>query len=103
VKDGACAKCGQKVVKAEYCVRTATLYVPSCHPEKASDKPVMCDGKLFNTPSKVTDRARLTYECETCKASADLESDFKHADDCKKKSSSPRKVCPKSGTPPHSK
>jgi len=101
VKDGACAKCGQKAAKAEYCERTCAFYQPACHPEKTSDKPITCCGKTYR--EKARDRARVTYACEACGAAADLEAEFKHKDDCKRKSAAPKKVCPKSGAPPHSK
>lgn len=76
LKDGACPTCGKKPSKVEYCVKT----VPG---------------------QKLPDRARITYACAGCAAAAETDKDFKHEEDCKKKSSSLKKVCGKSGTPPH--
>ncbi|MBI3855221.1 MAG: hypothetical protein HY293_05980 [Planctomycetes bacterium] len=50
---------------------------------------------------KTPDRARIRYACTGCAATADFEKEFKHEEDCKKKSSALKKVCSKSGTPPH--
>ena len=49
------------------------------------------------------DRARVTYECETCGAKSNVESEIKHKPDCKPKAvgSGIKKVCLKSGKPPH--
>ena len=76
LKDGACPSCGKKPHKAEFCVKTIA-------------------------GQKLPDRARITYACAGCAATSDFESDFRHEEDCKKKSSALKKVCSKSGTPPH--
>ena len=75
LKAGACPTCEKKAVKTDYCVKTA---------------------KGEKTP----DRARITYECPACGATAEFETEFKHKDDCKKKGP-PKKVCSKSGAAPH--
>ncbi len=76
LKAGACATCGKKPVKVEYCSKTDPV-------------------------TKAVDRARIRYECPSCAASAEIEGDFKHAEDCKKKSGPLKKVCSRSGHPPH--
>ena len=50
---------------------------------------------------KIADRARITYACTSCAATGDFDKDFKHEEDCKKKSLALKKVCSKSGTAPH--
>ena len=50
---------------------------------------------------KQPDRARCSYECLVCNEKGDFEADFKHKEDCKKKTGSLKKVCSKTGTPPH--
>jgi len=76
LKDGACPTCGKKPEKVEYCVKTAP-------------------------GQKTPDRARLSYACAGCAATAEFEKQFKHEESCKKKTSALKKVCSKSGTPPH--
>jgi hypothetical protein len=76
LKDGACPTCGKKPEKVEYCVKTAP-------------------------GQKTPDRARITYACAGCAATAEFEHAFKHEEGCKKKGSALKKVCSKSGTPPH--
>jgi hypothetical protein len=76
LKDGACPTCSKKPEKVEYCVKTAP-------------------------GQKAPDRARVTYACTGCAATAEFEKQFKHEESCKKRTSALRKVCSKSGTPPH--
>lgn len=76
LKAGACPGCEKKAVKTDYCLKTAK-------------------------GEKAPDRARITYECPACAATAEFDTDFKHKDDCKKKSGTLKKVCSKSGTAPH--
>ncbi len=76
LKDGACPTCGKKPAKVEYCVKTVA-------------------------GQKAPDRARITYACAGCAATAEFESDFKHEEDCRKKSLALKKVCSRSGTAPH--
>jgi hypothetical protein len=74
VRNNLCKKCETKAVQAEFCVK----------------------GRATE------DRARVSYKCESCGASAELESEFKHEPDCKAKlGSGLKKVCSKSGTAPH--
>jgi len=74
LKDGACSTCGKKPEKVEYCVKTVA-------------------------GQKAPDRARITYACLGCAATADFEHLFKHEESCRKKTL--KKVCSKSGTAPH--
>ena len=76
LKEGACPACGKKPEKVEYCVKT----LPG---------------------QKAPDRARVTYACAACAATAEFEHAFRHEEGCKKKSSALKKICSKSGTPPH--
>jgi hypothetical protein len=70
-----CKKCENKPLLVEFCVKVG-------------------DGG--------EDRARVTYRCDGCGATGDLEAEFKHEDDCKKKGlGGLKKVCSKSGTAPH--
>jgi predicted nucleic acid-binding Zn ribbon protein len=48
------------------------------------------------------DRARVTYKCESCPSTSEVESEFKHDAACKPKiGGGLKKVCSKSGTSPH--
>lgn len=48
------------------------------------------------------ERARVTYKCESCAATADVEAEFKHEEDCRRKGlGGLKKVCSKSGMAPH--
>ena len=49
------------------------------------------------------DKARVTYECETCGAKANVETEIKHKPDCKPKAlgGGIKKVCTMSGHFPH--
>ena len=76
LKGGGCPSCGKKPERVEYCVKT----VPG---------------------QKTPDRARITYACLGCASTAEFEHDFHHEEGCKHKASALRKVCSKSGTPPH--
>jgi DNA-directed RNA polymerase subunit RPC12/RpoP len=76
LKAGACPTCEKKALKTDYCSKTVA-------------------------GQKIPDRARVTYECAGCGEKAEFEADFKHKDDCKKKTSTLKKVCSKSGTAPH--
>ncbi len=76
MKNGACPTCEKKPVKTDYCVKTVQ-------------------------GQKLPDRARITYECATCGEKGEFEPDFKHKEDCKKKTGVLKKVCSKTGTAPH--
>ena len=49
------------------------------------------------------DKARISYECESCGAKGMVESEVKHKPDCKPKTLGRglKKVCAKSGKAPH--
>jgi len=93
------------VVKVPWCV--------SCQRELGKDDvlPTKVCKKCENKPllvefcvkaGEMEDRARVTYKCDSCAATGDLESEFKHEDDCKRKGlGGLKKVCSKSGTAPH--
>ena len=69
-----CKRCETKPLQAEFCVKTA----------------------------EAEDRARVSYKCESCASTAELESEFKHEASCKPKlGGGLKKVCSKSGTAPH--
>lgn len=76
LKNGACPACGKKPLKVEYCSKTPP-------------------------GGKTADRARITYACAGCAATADFDKGFKHEEGCKRKSSALKRVCSKSGTAPH--
>ena len=76
LKDGACPTCGRKPQRVDYCAKTAA-------------------------GEKTPDRARITYACSGCAAAGEFEREFKHEEGCKKRTSALKKVCSKSGTPPH--
>src|SRR5262249_3428686 len=78
----------KRIVKVPWC--------PMCNRELSKDdvlptkvckrcetKPVMAEFCVKMGESE--DRARISYKCETCNATAELESEFKHAADCKPK------------------
>lgn len=64
--------------------------------KRCENKPILTEFCIKVGESE--DRARITYLCETCKATADLEVELKHEDGCKPKL---KKVCSKSGMAPH--
>lgn len=101
LKEGACAACGGKPTRVEYCQKTVTVYTSACEHQKTEEKPFTCCGKSWSTATKTEDRIRVSYQCASCKASAEGDADLKHEETCKTKSSRPKKVCSKSGTPPH--
>ena len=69
-----CKRCETKPLQAEYCVKVGDA----------------------------EDRARISYKCESCPATAEIESEFKHEADCKPKvGGGVKKVCSKSGMAPH--
>jgi hypothetical protein len=69
--------------------------------KKCENKPLMVEF-CVKAGEGGEDRARVTYKCDGCGATGDLEADFKHEEDCKKKGlGGLKKVCSKSGTAPH--
>lgn len=48
------------------------------------------------------DKARVTYECDSCGVKGDVPEKIKHKDDCKPKfGGGLKKICSKSGKVPH--
>jgi len=90
VRNGTCKRDETKPAQIEYCLKLIA---------KTLSKQEIKDGK----PAFDEDKARVSYECETCGAKGDLESQIKHKPDCKPKAigSSLKKVCSKSGKFPH--
>lgn len=57
---------------------------------------------MQKTQSVSEDRARVSYECDSCGVKGDIESEFKHKPDCKPKfGGGLKKICAKSGKAPH--
>jgi hypothetical protein len=76
-----------KPLQIEYCL-------------KLIPKPFDAKKKVQDPPTE--DKARVSYECETCMAKGDIEEGFKHKADCKATSfAGLKKVCAKSGKAPH--
>ena len=73
IHNGVCKKCEMKPVQIEYCVKAAS-------------------GE---------DRARISYQCKSCGATSEVESQFKHEDGCTQKLTGLKKICSKSGMAPH--
>lgn len=72
--NGLCKKCDSKPIQAEFCVKGTS-------------------------PS---DRARVTFKCDTCGATSYFESPFKHEADCKARPGATlKKICSMSGIAPH--
>ena len=91
VRNGLCKRCETKPQSIEYCVKLIA---------KALSKQEIKDGK----PPYDEDKARVSFECESCGAKSEIETELKHKPDCKPKAigSSLKKVCAKSGKFPHS-
>ena len=69
-----CKRCETKPLQAEFCVKTV----------------------------EAEDRARVSYKCESCASTAEIDSEFKHEASCKPKlGGGLKKVCSKSGMSPH--
>jgi len=50
----------------------------------------------------VEDKARVTYECDSCGVKGGVATEIKHKEDCKPKfGGGLKKVCAKSGKEPH--
>jgi hypothetical protein len=96
LQDDRCKQCQGKPGKGEVCTRV--YFQADCHPEKKSDKPITCCGKIHNMPQE--DRARVVAECQSCGDWTDLQNDVKHKEDCKSRLNVKR-FCLKSGTFPH--
>ena len=90
VRNGVCKRCENKPLQIEYCVKLMP---------KTLSKQEIKEGKAPYDE----DKARISYECESCGAKAEIEADIKHKADCKPKAigSGLKKVCAKSGKYPH--
>jgi hypothetical protein len=68
--------------------------------KRCENKPLLVE--FCVKAGETEDRARVTYKCDSCAAVADVEADFKHEEDCKRKGlGGLKKVCSRSGMPPH--
>jgi YHS domain-containing protein len=103
VRGTECKKCETKPADIEYCVKRIPYYISKCQHKKREAKPFVCCNKPWSVPAGFDeDRARCTYECETCHAKANIATEIKHKDDCKPTfGGGLKKVCTKSGTAPH--
>ena len=96
-----CKRCDSASRSIEFCVkRLPALYRASCHPQKTSSRPFVCDGKLHAVPEIREDQARVTYRCKSCGTAAPFADDLDHKDGCSG-SFAVEKVCAKSGREPH--
>ena len=95
----------KRIVKAPFCVscdrelnKDDVLANKTC--KRCETKPVMIEYCLKMGDAE--DRARISYRCDSCSATAELESEFKHEAGCKPKiGGGLKKLCSKSGTAPH--
>ena len=91
----------KRLIKVPWCVscqrelgKDDILATKVC--KRCETKPILTEFCL--KVAETEDRARITYLCEGCKATADLEVELKHEEGCKPKL---KKICSKSGTAPH--
>ena len=96
MRNGSCKRCEEKPKKIDLCLKR--FYQAECHPDKISNKPVACDGKIYDFPHE--DMARIAHLCESCDEWGDTPGDIQHKADCKSRLST-LKVCQKSGTGGH--
>jgi len=86
VRGNVCKRCETKPAPIEYCLKITPPYLHTGEKVARADE----------------DKARITYECDTCGVKGDVESEIKHKPDCKPSfGSGLKKVCTKSGTAPH--
>lgn len=95
----------KRIVKAPYCVScTRELGKDDVLPNKTCKR---CETKPAQVEfclkvGEAEDRARVTYRCDTCPSTSEIESEFKHEAGCKPKlGGGVKKVCTKSGMSPH--
>ncbi|HLY09139.1 MAG TPA: hypothetical protein VKW04_07555 [Planctomycetota bacterium] len=87
-----CVSCQRELAKEDV--------LPSKVCKKCETKPLLVE--FCVKAGETEDRARVSYKCDSCAATSDLEAEFKHDDDCKRKGlGGLKKVCSKSGTAPH--
>jgi hypothetical protein len=96
IRNGVCKKCEEKPKKIDLCVKR--YFQAECHPEKISDRPVTCDGKVYDFPHE--DKARVVYLCSVCDEWGDLQGEIKHKAECKNRLAT-QKICLKSGQGAH--
>src|SRR5579859_2267564 len=95
----------KRLVKALWCVSCQRELgkddvLPSKVCKKCETKPLLVE--FCVKPAETEDRARVSYRCDFCAATADIESEFRHEADCKRKGlGGLKKVCSKSGMAPH--
>jgi hypothetical protein len=95
----------KRVVKQPYCISCAReltkddlLANKTC--KRCETKPAQAE--FCVKMGEAEDRARVTYKCESCPSTSEVESEFKHDAACKPKiGGGLKKVCSKSGTSPH--
>ena len=86
VRGNVCKRCENKPANIEYCLKISAPYLHTGEKTARSDE----------------DKARVTYECETCGVKGEVEAEVKHKPDCKPAfGNGLKKVCSKSGTAPH--
>ena len=90
VRNGVCKRDEVKPIQIEYCLKLIA---------KSLSRQEIKDGKKPYDE----DRARISYECETCGAKAEIETEVKHKPECKPKAlgTGLKKICAKSGKFPH--
>jgi hypothetical protein len=95
----------KRVSKTPYCLSCARELtkddvLPNKTCKRCETKPAQAE--FCTKVGEAEDRARVTYKCEACPATAEIESEFKHEAGCKPKiGGGVKKVCTKSGTAPH--
>lgn len=102
VRSNACKRCEKKPAEIEYCVARIVFFMSKCQHNKKMEKPFVCCGKTWATPSFTEDLARVSYECDSCGVKGDIEPEIKHKEGCKPKfGGGLKKICAKSGKAPH--
>jgi hypothetical protein len=91
----------KKIVKSPWCVScdrelAKEDVLPSRLCKKCETKPIYVE--FCTKMGEAEDRARVSYRCDSCNATAEIESELKHEAGCKPKL---KKVCSKSGMAPH--
>jgi len=95
----------KRLVKAVWCVSCQRELgkddvLPSKVCKKCENKPLLVE--FCVKAGEMEDRARVTYKCDSCAGAGDIEAEFKHETDCKRKGlGGLKKVCSKSGIAPH--
>jgi len=95
----------KRILKAPFCsmcdrelAKDDMLANKTC--KRCETRPVMIEYCLKMGDAE--DRARVSYKCDSCAATAELDTEFKHEAGCKPKiGGGLKKVCTKSGMAPH--